>query len=61
MYALFKGGKMISKPHSTQDACAIEAFERGLVVQMPRLPPAILANGVSIRDLNPAPKPAGAK
>ena len=57
MYALFKDGKMISKPHSTQDACAAEAFERGLVVRMPRITDAILANGVSIRNLHPPAKP----
>ena len=57
MYALFKDGKMISKPHSTQDACAIEAFERGLVVKMPVIPDVILANGVSIRNLDPPAKP----
>ncbi len=57
MYALFKDGKMISKPHSTQDACAIEAFERGLVVKMPIIPDVILANGVSIHNLNPPAKP----
>lgn len=30
-YALFKDGKQISKAHSTKDAAAIEAYERGLV------------------------------
>ncbi len=57
MFALFKDGKMISKPHSTQDACAVEAFERGLVVRMPVMPEVILASGVSIRNLNPPEKP----
>lgn len=32
MYALFKDGKQISKAHSTREAAAIEAYERGLVV-----------------------------
>ena len=57
MYALFKDGKIISKPHSTQDACAADAFERGLVVKMPVISEVILANGVSIRNLDPPAKP----
>jgi len=57
MFALFKDGKMISKPHSTQDACAAEAVERGLVQPMPRITETILANGVSIRNLDPPAKP----
>ena len=57
MYALFKDGKMISKPHPTQDECATEAFERGLVIGMPRIVEGILARGVSIRNLDPPVKP----
>ena len=56
MYALFKDGKMISKPHSTQDACAAEASERGLVKPMPVISETILADGVSIRNLEPPVK-----
>jgi hypothetical protein len=57
MYALFKDGKMISKPHSTQDACAIEAYERGLVVRMAQVTEAILVDGVTIGDLKPKEQP----
>ncbi len=57
MFALFKDGKMISKPHSTQDACAAEALERGLVKPMPVISEMILADGVSIRNLDPSAKP----
>lgn len=58
MYALYKDGKMISKPHTTEDACAAEAFNRGLIVQMSTISKAILAEGVSIGNLNPPDKPA---
>jgi hypothetical protein len=57
MYALFKDGEMISKPHSTQDACAAEAFKLGLVKQMPRITEVILADGVSIHNLDRPAKP----
>jgi len=56
MYALFKNGKMISVPHPTQDACAAEAVKRGLVKRMPVISETILADGISIRDLNPPVK-----
>ena len=56
MYALIQDGKMISKPLPTQDACADEAFERGLVKRMPTISPVILADGVSIRNLDPVEK-----
>ena len=56
MYALFKDDKMISKPLATQDACAAEAEARGLVKPMPRITETILADGVSIRDLDPVEK-----
>jgi hypothetical protein len=32
MYALFKDDKQISKAHSTQEAAAVEAYERKLVI-----------------------------
>ena len=57
MFALFKDGEMISKPLATQDECAAEAEARGLVVQMPVISKTILANGVSIRDLDAPVKP----
>lgn len=56
MFALFKDGKIISKPQS-QDACGIEAMERGLTKRMPAVVDVILAEGVSIRSLDPAEKP----
>jgi len=30
-FALFLDGRQVSKPHTTRDAVAIEAFERGAV------------------------------
>ncbi len=57
MYALFRDGQMISKPHSTQDACAADAMARGLVKRMPVVVETVLADGVTIRDLNPVGKP----
>ena len=56
MYALFKHGKIISKPVPTQDECADEALKRGLVKRMPTISPVILADGVSIRNLDPPGK-----
>ena len=56
MYALFKDDKMISRPHPTQDECAAEAEARGLVKRMPVISETILADGISIRDLNPSAK-----
>ncbi len=54
MFALFQDGKMISKPHTTRDAVAMEAYEKGLVVRMPvQVVSEMLANGVQIRDLEP--------
>jgi hypothetical protein len=32
MYALFRGDKQISKAHTTKDAVAVEAFERGIML-----------------------------
>ena len=32
LYALFKDGKQISKPHSTQAVVIIEAYERSAIV-----------------------------
>lgn len=54
MFALFKDGRMISKPQTTQDACAIDAMEKGLTKRMPaRVVEVMLADGVNIRDLDP--------
>jgi|HubBroStandDraft_4_1064222.scaffolds.fasta_scaffold122747_5 hypothetical protein len=32
MYALFKDGRQYSKAHSTKEAAAIEAYEKGVIV-----------------------------
>ena len=56
MFALFKDNQIISKPQS-KDACAHEAYERGLTVRMPVVVETILAPGVSIRNLDPVGKP----
>ncbi len=32
MFALFKDGKQYSKVHSTKEAAAIEAYEKGVVI-----------------------------
>ena len=57
MFALFKDGQIISKPHTTQDACAAEAVECGLVKRMPQITETMLTDGVSIRNLDPPAKP----
>ncbi len=57
MYALFRDGRMISKPFTTQDACAIEATAKGLTKRMPIMVETILAEGVTIGNLDPVVKP----
>ena len=57
MFALFKDNQMISKPFTTQNACAIEAAAKGLTVRMPVVVERMLKPGVSIRNLDPVVKP----
>ena len=57
MYALFKDDRIISKPHSTQDACTVEAYEQGMMVRLVSVTEAVLAPGISIRNLDPEGKP----
>ncbi len=52
MFALFKNGKIISKPYPTMDECADEAIKLRLVKPMPIICTYMLSKGVSIKDLN---------
>lgn len=59
MFALFKGDKQITKPHSTKAAVLVEAYERGLVTsglsdfpgQMRGVSTIALDKGHSIREV----------
>lgn len=60
MYALFKDGIQISKPHSAKEAALVEAFERKLVVigyndflgeKGPYQHAPTLCNGVEIKEV----------
>ena len=56
MYALYKDGKMVGKPHSTLEAIWAEAMSQGLVVTSSADFPGDnrmdgLVNGVEIREL----------
>jgi len=54
MFALFKDGKMIAPPRSKDDACAVDAMERGLTMRMPaRVVSEMLKPGVQIVNLDP--------
>lgn len=52
MYVLVQDGRVISKPHSTELACLIEAYERGLAFASRH--GKHLMNGVEAVELNGA-------